>query len=92
MKSASVRQPRSPRPLRHTDTVGSLPSLSQPSPSHRSSAVKKLSHPGPVPKLSFDSSLDDAGFNTDLVCPVTESLESAVRKMSRTSPNRSGPK
>lgn len=118
--------------LKHTDTVGALPSMET---SPRIQAAKKLSHPGPVatnPRISVgqDSSnprvrgticnfipcIPDGGFRIkkkaskdsagipslrkmyseeedeedhQVTCSVTHSLESAVRKLSRTSPNRS---
>ena len=112
--------------LKHTDTVGALPSLET---TPRVTAAKKLSHPGPGPvstnpKINIESS-PRRGFSTFIpcidggdggggfsrlkkkiskeaanksytyeedarvTCAVTHSLESAVRKLSRTSPNRS---
>jgi len=118
--------------LKHTDTVGALPSMES---SPRIQAAKKLSHPGPMsttPRISvgqenttnprvrgticnFIPCIPDGGFrikkkaskevamqggrkvygeeeeeeNHQVTCSVTHSLESAVRKLSRTSPNRS---
>ena len=120
--------------LKHTDTVGALPSLET---SHRVTAAKKLSHPGPGkvstnPKINIETSASSSprlrgtisnllpcidggdgnyrlkkkpsrevggggggGYYEDteecpdqITCSVTQSLESAVRKLSRTSPNR----
>ena len=114
--------------LKHTDTVGALPSLEP----QRVTAAKKLSHPGEavstnpqikiegsaasgprlrgsittfVPcreggegtfriskKASKDASCiyyDEEECPEQVTCSVTQSLESAVRKLSRTSPNRS---
>ena len=123
--------------LKHTDTVGALPSLET---SHRVTAAKKLSHPGPGkvstnPKINIETSASSSprlrgtisnlipcidggdgafrlkkkpsrdvggggggggGYYEDsedcadqITCSVTQSLESAVRKLSRSSPNRS---
>ena len=117
--------------LKHTDTVGALPSLET---SHRVTPAKKLSHPGETvstnPKINIETSAAsgprlrgtisnfipciDGGEGVyrlkkktskeasgayyedeeeecpePVTCSVTQSLESAVRKLSRTSPNRS---
>ena len=115
--------------LKHTDTVGALPSLETP---QRVTPAKKLSHPGEAvstnPKIKIETSAasgprlrgtitnfipcieggegrtrskkkasrdanciyyDEEECPEQVTCSVTQSLESAVRKLSRTSPNRS---
>ena len=114
MQGARVAPTPSPRPLlKHTDTVGALASLSAAAAAAAAASggrSKKLSHPGPVPKLSLQHHNDEAtgaggrgrrrsedggggggggALEDDLTCRVTTSLESAVRKMSRSSPSRS---
>merc|ERR1711971_1297011 len=89
--------------LKHTDTVGALPSLER----QCRPATKKCSLPA-VPRLSLGEGgmlLDEGGGRCgrkaskennwplhmgDTRCGVTKSLESAVRKLSRTSPSRPG--
>ena len=86
--------------LKHTDTVGALPSLER----QCRPATKKCSLPA-VPRLSLGEAgrlLDEGGGRVgkrdsnwqlqmgEARCEVTQSLESAVRKLSRTSPSRPG--
>jgi len=91
--------------LKHTDTVGALPSLER----QCRPAAKKCSLPA-VPRLSLGDGgapVEGGGGRSakaskealrrvyreaegEARCEVTQSLESAVRKMSRTSPGRGG--